>query len=212
MKRSAILFCLLVSSSGLFGEGYNNGKKGLHFSYYLGLGIPAYVPLMAHDRAGYAFTLGFDIRLFAVGRFNLRAGLGVEQMSYSGREIGGTVTYILSESMGTLPVSLIYRVSPQQKRYVSVKLGVTESMVFLSHLSDLKTASSAPFLITSVNAGMIYKIRKTNNGGPAIYLEPELRYQIIPNPNAPDNRPLWSFFLKLRVAIRGSSADTKNST
>ncbi|MFI5149159.1 MAG: hypothetical protein ACHQRM_05455 [Bacteroidia bacterium] len=199
MKSVPLFFCLLFCS-GLHAEGYNNGKKGLRFSYYFGVGMNSYIPLITNDQPGYSITLGFDIRLFAVERFNVRAGLGVEEMVYTGRTTGGNGTYSVSESMVNLPVSFIYRVSAQQKRYVSVKLGVTESMVFAYHVTDISTASSNPFMLTFVNAGMIYKIRKTNNGGPAIYLEPELKYQVTPNPDVQDSRALLSFMLKLRIA------------
>jgi hypothetical protein len=247
MKRTILLYLIFISGAlragtadpALF-KGYSNEKKGLHFSYYLGLGVSgnagttlppapvapagiAYIPVQSHDQLSYAIMLGFDIRLFARDRFNVRAGLGVEQMNYSGKvesyntlaagsipmltQSQGGWDYSVSENFLHLPVSFIYRVSAQNKKYISVRLGLTESLLFSEQASDVPANTFSPYLTTFISAGMIYKIRMTNNGGPAIYLEPEFNYQLLPNPSypVPDNRRYWSFVLKLRIAHGNSS-------
>ncbi|HXC06702.1 MAG TPA: hypothetical protein VNZ86_18220 [Bacteroidia bacterium] len=214
---------------------YNSDKnKGLHFSYYLGIGVSgnagltlapapqpsvgvvAYIPVEAHDQPSYAFILGFDVRLFNSGPMNIRAGLAVEQMNYSGKTVtsetamagppayilanGGGWDYSLSENFIHLPVSFIYRISAQNKKYISLKAGLTESFLFSEQCSDVPAVKFTPQLMTFVHAGMIYKIRNSNNGGPAVYLEPEFKYQVTPNADAADKRQFWSFELKLRIA------------
>jgi hypothetical protein len=185
-------------------------------------GVEAYLPLQSKEIPGFDFSLGFDIRLFSKDRFSVRLGLGMEGMQYSGTvksyeqlssanppvatTVNGGWDYAVFDGFVYMPLSFIYRVSAQNKRYVSVKLGITESLLLSEKTTDQPADTYSPRMMTFATAGMIYKIRMTNDGGPAIYLEPALNYQLTPNTEAgvPDNRRFWSFEIRLRFAHSSS--------
>jgi hypothetical protein len=167
------------------------------------------------EHCGFDYDVGIQLTVISSKRLFLRAGVGIENIIYTGTAKGtvyhstkGVVTdstnedwiYTYQDEFLQVPLSLSYRISEEGHNYMGINLGVTGSFLISETCSGVRTD---PFSVKGQtgafgSGGFVYIYRSKRPGEGSLSIEPEVKYML----NAMDDRRVfWTFGLKLGVAF-----------